>query len=153
MSEEQGTNKFLKFLFSLIIAILLIFVIALGVSFIYRLRTTPIEATPGVAKSNPDTARSIQLNILNACDVKGIANKTKNYLRARGFDVVAVGNNKTEESQTSILDRVGDRISAHKLAIALGVGDSIISERIDSSLFVRLTLVLGKDYYKLKPFK
>jgi hypothetical protein len=51
-----------------------------------------------------------------------------------------------------IIDRVGDFASAKKVAKALGIADSLVTTKIDSTLFVRTTIVLGQDYPKLLPF-
>lgn len=92
----------------------------------------------------------IQLNVLNASGEKGIASKARNYLRDLGFDVVEIGNFDTMIDSTIVLDRVGDRISSYKLTKAVGIDESRILTAIDSSLYLRATLVLGKDFSKLR---
>jgi hypothetical protein len=46
---------------------------------------------------------------------------------------------------------MGDFASAKKVAKVFGIADSLIVTEIDSSLFVRTSIVIGQDYPKL-PF-
>ena len=95
----------------------------------------------------------IQLNILNGTNNKGIARQAMNYLRDRGFDVVEINNYESIVKKSFILDLVSDSLSAHNVAFAVGIGDSMILKRIDSSLYLRVSLIIGQDYLQLKPFR
>ncbi len=95
----------------------------------------------------------IQLNILNGTNNKGIARQAMNYLRDRGFDVVEINNYESIVKKSFILDLVNDSLSAHNVAFAVGIGDSMILKRIDSSLYLRVSLIIGQDYLQLKPFR
>ena len=97
--------------------------------------------------------QSIQLNILNGTNNKGIARQAMNYLRDRGFDVVEINNYESIVKKSFILDLVNDSLSAHNVAFAVGIGDSMILKRIDSSLYLRVSLIIGQDYLQLKPFR
>ena len=124
----------------------------LMMSFVSRMTyNKPVDAN--VAESEKITTQEvIQLNVLNGCGISGLATKSKDFLRARGFDVVEVGNSEQQYNKTTIIDRLGDKQSVQKLAYAIGVNDSAIVTQIDSSLFLRATLILGNDYKVLKPF-
>jgi len=89
---------------------------------------------------------AIQVNILNGCGEKGVADKFRQYLRLRGFDVVEIGNYNSNTKNTLVLDRLGDKRSCIKVAHSLGLHDSTIIKKIDSSLYLRATLIIGKDY-------
>ncbi len=95
----------------------------------------------------------IQLNILNGCGVENLASEAMSYMRSFGFDVVETGNYDMQAEHSFIIDRVGDRSSAEKVAFAMGIDDSYIRTEIDSNLFLRCTVVLGKDYTGLKAFE
>jgi hypothetical protein len=99
---------------------------------------------------NDAVAESIQVSILNACGEDGIASKARTYLRLRGFDVVEVGNYSKTLNQSVIIDRLGDIRSAHKTAYALGIGDSLVYSNPDSSLYLRNTILIGKDFKNLE---
>jgi hypothetical protein len=105
----------------------------------------------GIEKNS--SVEVIQINVLNASGVKGIAGQMKDFLRTKGFDVVEIGNYIKQVDGSFIIDRVGDSSSAVKVAYAVGLPDSLIQKKIDSSLFVRNSVILGKDYMKLKAFK
>lgn len=94
----------------------------------------------------------IQINVLNSCGIKGLAANTRDYLRNLGFDVVDIGNYKKNVEKSFIIDRLGDISSSKKVAYAVGIADSLIVTKIDSSLFLRCTLILGDDYLTLDPF-
>lgn len=88
----------------------------------------------------------IQINVLNGCGEKGLAGKVQKGLRRMGFDVVEVGNFSQEVGETIIIDRLGDRKSAYKLAHSLGIEEKYIFTDIDSTLYIRASLVLGENY-------
>ncbi|MCB0702797.1 MAG: LytR C-terminal domain-containing protein [Candidatus Kapaibacterium sp.] len=119
-------------------------------SFILRLNSTPMDTKISEVTEKTGFNNKIQLNVLNASGEKGIASKARNYLRDLGFDVVEIGNFDTMIDSTIVLDRVGDRISSYKLTKAVGIDESRILTAIDSSLYLRATLVLGKDFSKLR---
>ena len=59
----------------------------------------------------------------------------------------------SELSRRSIVvDRLGDKLSARKVALTMGIADSLVSTDIDSMRFVRATVLLGTDIDKLEPF-
>ena len=83
-----------------------------------------------------------------------LAQRFTDYLRARKFDVVDMENYKdTAVARTFIIDRVGDSVSAHKIAYALGVADSLVKREIDTEEYVKADLVIGRDFQALKPMK
>ncbi|MEP7219008.1 MAG: LytR C-terminal domain-containing protein [Bacteroidota bacterium] len=95
----------------------------------------------------------IQVNVVNACGSDGMAMKFTEFLRARKFDVPEFSTEKRRESHSRVLDRVGDPLSAQKVAYALGISPKNIETAIDSSLFIRATVVIGEDYQQLRPMK
>ena len=95
----------------------------------------------------------IQINVVNAARRDGAGRHTMEYFRKRGFDVVELSNAPYEADTSYVIDRVGDRTSALKVARVIGIADSVVISDIDSMLFVRATVVLGKDLDKLKPFE
>ncbi|MBD1208080.1 MAG: LytR C-terminal domain-containing protein [Ignavibacteria bacterium] len=96
----------------------------------------------------------IQVNLLNGCGDQGVARRMMNYLRSSGFDVVEIDNYSRFSVQRSfVIDRVGDSLSAMKTAKALGIADSLRVLRIDSTLYIRASVVIGRDYRTLKPFQ
>ena len=94
----------------------------------------------------------MQVDVLNACGVPGVAEVLSEYLREAGFDVPSYGNAPDPEPFSMVLDRVGDSLAALRLARALDIPTDRIVRRIDSSRYVKATVVIGRDYRTLVPF-
>ncbi len=98
------------------------------------------------------SVRIIQLDVLNGCGIPGSAARMTDLLRQRGFDVVEAKNYMSfEVPHTIIIDRIGDRSAAHRVAAALGVDEQNIVQQINADYFVDVSVVIGKDYSTLKP--
>ncbi|MCX6146042.1 MAG: LytR C-terminal domain-containing protein [Candidatus Kapabacteria bacterium] len=140
-------------LFNIVILAMLAIVVIMSYAFITRVFVQPpVDSEISNELSKTTKQEVIQINIYNACGKTGLASKAQKVMRALGFDVVETSNSNTQLDQTIIIDRVGDRISALKVAYALGVADSLVKTELDSSLYLRTTVLLGKDYNKLKLF-
>jgi hypothetical protein len=101
-----------------------------------------------------DQDKVIQVDVLNGCGVSGIAVKFTEFLRARGFDVLEMGNYKSFEVELSmVIDRVGNRKNAKKVASALGIDEKNIIEQISNDSYLDCSIVIGKDYKSLKPMQ
>jgi hypothetical protein len=136
------------------VVILCSFLMLVVVSGVHKTFAPPIN--PVIERSDELVRQGdqIQINLLNGCGDQGVARRTMNYLRRLGFDVVEIENYSRFSVQRSfVIDRVGDSVSARKTAKALGIADSLRVVRLDSSLYVRCSVVLGKDYRLLKPFQ
>ena len=101
--------------------------------------------------------RIIQLNVLNGCGVTGVADRFTDYLRSHDFDVVELGNYMVNGSinynvdETFVIDRIGNKANALKVAKILGIESVRVIQQINKDYFLDVSLVIGKDYYKLKP--
>jgi hypothetical protein len=96
---------------------------------------------------------TIQLEVKNGTSENGVAGKFTDYLRKNGFDVVEMGNYSSQDiEKTLIIDRAGDRTKARKVAIALGVSQNNIIQQLNSSLYLDISVVIGKDFKVLKPY-
>ena len=146
LSENKVTNYFF------IVALGLLVVVMLS-SFIMRLVNPPISAEldADIEKTN-EIEQKIQINVLNGCGKDGLAGKVKMYLIERGFDVVSIGNYSDVLEKSVVVDRIGDLKSSSRVAYAMGINDSYVTSEIDSTLYVRSTIIVGKDYFELKPF-
>ena len=99
------------------------------------------------------TARIIQLEVLNGCGISGIAEKLTNYLRQNDFDVVQVGNYRSYDiDNTLVVDRTGNKNNALKVAEALGIDSKNVIQQINNDYFLDVSLIIGKDFNRLKPF-
>lgn len=97
---------------------------------------------------------SIQLDVQNGTTENGVASEFTEYLRANNIDVVEMGNYKTQDiEKTIIIDRSGDLNKAKKVAFTLGVNQRNIIQQLNNSLFLDITVVIGKDFNDLKPYQ
>lgn len=135
-----------------ILATLGIFTVVLFISFLHRIFISPSVDPYVNAGSSSKKKEVIQINVLNACGVDGLASKAKEYLRRRGFDVVETGNYSEVLNKSVICDRVGDLKSADKVAYAMGISNKSIISQVDSSLYIRTSVIIGNDFFELKPF-
>ena len=134
--------------------ILFVLIVILGYGFLERNFLRP-KVDPTVAR--PEMAvgadEHIQVNVLNACGVDGLAKEVTEFLRARKFDVPEYGNADESEPKSLVYDRVGDSLSALKVAYALGIPPERVQTKVDSSLYVRATVIIGADYKMLRPMR
>jgi hypothetical protein len=107
----------------------------------------------GKNKTGQEVASAIiQVEVLNGCGVDGVAAKFTDYLRRNSFDVVQVGNYTSSNiDETMVIDRIGNRANAEKLAEVLGIEKRNIIQQLNKDYFLDATLVIGKDYNKLEP--
>jgi len=146
LSNNKNANYALIFSLGL-------FVVLMISSFILRLSDPPMssELSDNIEKTN-EMETVIQVNIFNACGKDGLAKQVKEYLIQRGFDVKFIDNYREGLDNSIVIDRLGDNTSSSRVAHAMGISQSLITTDIDSSQFVRATIVIGKDYFTLKPF-
>ncbi|MBN2365695.1 MAG: LytR C-terminal domain-containing protein [Calditrichaeota bacterium] len=113
--------------------------------------TTESQITQPILTPVP---QNTQVEVLNGCGVPGIAKSTTAFLRHFKFDVVYMGNySNFNEQNTRIIDRIGNINSAMKIAETLGVEEQYVTTEVDKSKQLNVTVILGKDYKSLKPFK
>jgi hypothetical protein len=113
----------------------------------------PVSAIVPIDKRRTVSDVFIQLNIINASGQQGIAKKTMNYYRERGFDVVEISTADSLSNISYVIDHLSDTISARNVAHAIGLSDSTIKHDYDTTLYLRASVVIGTDYFKLKPFQ
>ena len=94
----------------------------------------------------------IQVEVLNGCGISGLADRFTDYLRNKNFDVVNTGNYISYDVDNSIvIDRIGNRANAMKLAEVLGIKKENVIQQINEGYLLDVTLIIGKDYHKLTP--
>jgi hypothetical protein len=143
-----------RILFLVAIPLLLIGVLVLGYGLLERQLLRPsFTSTVEQSDSLVKVGEPIQVNVVNACGVNGMASKFTLFLRARRFDVPEFSTSKGREPFSRVIDRVGDPSSAMKVAYALGIPPEHVETEVDSSLYLRATVVIGEDYLSLRPMK
>ena len=98
--------------------------------------------------------KSLEVEVLDGAGSMKAAQQLTDILRAQGYDVVEMKkNNSGIEERTFLFDRSGDFDAAKKLASILGVPQDKVFQKIDRTLYLDITIVLGKDYSRLKAFQ
>jgi hypothetical protein len=101
-------------------------------------------ASPPSSSAEPRAAR-VRVEVLNAAGIPGLARAVTERLRDRGFDVVYFGNGRGFSPDTSlVLDRAAHPDAARRVGDALGIRR--VLSRPDSTLYLDVTVVLGKDW-------
>jgi calcineurin-like phosphoesterase len=96
----------------------------------------------------------IQVEVLNGCGISGVADKFTEFLRKDNFDVVQMGNYRSfDVNKTLVIDRTGNILNADKVAKALGVDSKNVIQQINKDYFLDVTIIIGKDFNDLNPFK
>ena len=89
----------------------------------------------------------IRIEILNGCKISGLAGKTADFLRGKGYDVRDFRNAPRVYQKTTIFVRGADREMGKKLALTIALPEEMIKMERDPDLVdVDVSLVLGKDY-------
>ena len=98
-----------------------------------------------ISRRAPGGARRVQVQVMNGSGAPDVAQRAAERLRARGLDVVSIGNaDSPHYDETLVLLRRGPRAVAREVASALGMGE--VQQQLDPTLLVDVTVVLGKDY-------
>lgn len=140
--KNVGSNVFLGALG--IVVLILIY------SFVHRTFIEP-PVEPEIVQSGKNHV--IQLDVLNGAGAPKLGQRCTDYLRARGFDVVEMGNYKESVERTRVIDRAGNIEAAQQVAKALGIPKERVSQQIDRSAYLDVSVVIGKDFRTLKPFQ
>lgn len=112
-----------------------------------QVNTISNEKQPVVA------AKTVVVEVLNGCGVPGIAQQFTNYLRQEGFDVINTGNaDRSDYTSTILVERAGGNKVASVNAVMLLEQDHLLT-RIDSSVQVDVSLIIGKDYNRLPVYR
>ena len=115
--------------------------------------TGPTPERP--ASDSSDLVGSIiQVEVRNGAGVDHLAERTTEYLRDRGFDVVDVGNYSSFDQEHSVvIDRIGNMEAAHHVAEALGIPADRVRQNVKPAYYLDASVILGHDYEQLRPFQ
>ncbi len=151
-SSQKLKNTFLNIFYNVLIVVLSVLVVYMSYSIYLKLFGNTEELNTNIEQGVPSDI--IQVEVLNGCGVNGVADTFTDYLRKNKFDVVNTDNYKSfNELNTMVIDRIGNMANAKKVAESLGVPEGSYFEQINNNYFVDVTVIIGKDYHKLKPIK
>ncbi len=150
-SEQFRTQKLLLNILIALFAVLFLYL--LYEKIFPQQETSPVAIVkPRVEIIKPKISfpSTTQIDVLNGSGVLGIGMKVTQHLRSLGIDVIDVGNiSHTDES--FIIDRIGSRDEAQKLARIIGLDTTRITIQISREYMVKYSLVLGKDFGQYFP--
>lgn len=99
----------------------------------------------------------IEVEVLNGNGVYGLAAQFTDFLRSKGFDVVNSGNADHFDYPTTLVIQRSERVeSSYRMAELLNISKSDTSRLVvqpDLSLATDITVIVGKDYKTIKPFR
>jgi len=126
-------------------AVIYILIIILGMFLVSMVivfsKTDPQE----IYKKNAN----LRVEVLNGCGVDRLALKVTNFLRKKGFNVVKIGDTKIQDfDETVVLERARDNMDNAKY-FAKQIGCKNVDKDIDQSLYIDITVIIGKDYKKI----
>lgn len=146
---EQESKK--KFYLNIAIVLLVFFTGMQLYGIIFSNTSTVVSSTKNV---NDTTHIPLQINVLNGCGINGVGTVMTKYSRTLGYDVVEMGNYKSfDVEQSIIIDRSGKLNEAQKLAMLLGIDKRNVVQQFSSDQLVSASIVIGKDYKSLKPWR
>jgi calcineurin-like phosphoesterase len=159
-SSSGFINKFKNYSLNIFIVLLALLTIYLLYNFLKRATTDQPEEKPLTVDTTlhsltrQPSSETLQIDVQNGSGIQGIAGKVMEYLRANGFDVVEMGNFATSDIKTSmVIDRAGNMRNAKRVAQNLGISEKYVIQQINKNYFLDATVVVGKDYMELNPFK
>jgi hypothetical protein len=110
--------------------------------------------SPSVDPLPSSTGQLIEVEVLDGVGNIKVAQYVTNMLRMQGYDVVEMKrNNEGMIERTYVLDRSGNLEAARKLATILGIAQDKVFQKIDRNLYLDVTVIVGKDYSRLKVFQ
>ncbi len=94
----------------------------------------------------PGEGKPWKLEVVNSTGQTGVAQRATDRLRAAGYDVVDFHSRPLAGFETcTVIDRVGDQTGALDVAEALGLATDRVVTKVDRSLYVDVTVVIGYD--------
>jgi hypothetical protein len=151
--KKSGSDFSLPdFSLNIIIILLSLIIIYISYSIVNKLVNRQSEDTLMSKIQKP--SEIIQLEVLNGCGAGGVGDRFTNFLRTNKFDVVNVSNYISfDVDKTLVIDRTGNLENAKKVASALGISKDNVVQQINRDYFLDVSLIIGKDYNQLKPYK
>jgi LCP family protein required for cell wall assembly len=105
-----------------------------------------LYAPPRQEAAATSTLEPGRISVQNGTNVEGLAAGVQASLKAKGFDVVEVGNASGDHPHTVIIDYHGRQQYTQALAAALGVPLTAINPALDANNPLDALVILGDDF-------
>ncbi len=160
-STDNTSSKFKNYSINVLIVVLIIATVYLAYNFIKRVSPSHHDSgkieTLDTAKNQitrQPSGSTLQIDVQNGTGIQGLGNKFMEFLRTSGFDVVDMGNfSSSDEKNSFVIDRAGNIRNAKRVAVSLGISEKYVIQQVNKNYFLDATVVIGKDYTDLIPFK
>ncbi len=107
-----------------------------------------------LAVNEKEASEIVQVEVLNGCGAGGAAEKFTDFLRSKNLDVVKSGNYISDDvGESLVIDRTGNSANALKVAKALGIKNENVIQQLNKDYLLDVTVVIGRDYFNLQPYK
>jgi hypothetical protein len=107
-----------------------------------------------ISENKGEASEIIQVDVLNGCGVGGVADRFTDFLRSKNIDVVGIKNYISfDVDETMVIDRTGNEANAKKVADLLGIKKDNIITQLNKDYFIDVSIIVGRDYFNLTPFK
>jgi hypothetical protein len=159
-TDTPSGSKFKHYSINILIVVLIIATLYLAYNFVKRVsvnreteKIETVDSSKNQITRQPSTT-TLQIDVQNGSGVQGLGNKFMEFLRTNGFDVVEMGNfSSSDVKNTFVMDRTGNMRNAKRVAQSLGISEKYVIQQINKNYFLDATVVIGKDYNDLIPFK
>jgi hypothetical protein len=109
---------------------------------------------PQIELQSVSTLHPIEVEVLDGTGRMKTAQQATNVIRGFGYDVVEMKRGAEGIVERSyIIDRSGNLDAARKMAEKLGIPPDKVFQKIDKSLYLDITVMVGKDFSNLRVFK
>ena len=94
----------------------------------------------------------IQIEVLNGCGDKGVADLYANYLRNNNYDVIDYKNAENFDYNASKIIVHNNNLAVENVAELFQIDSKNVDYLFNENIFYDMTLIVGKDYKQLESF-
>tara|TARA_B100000401_G_scaffold419632_1_gene344416 strand:- start:2798 stop:3283 length:486 start_codon:yes stop_codon:yes gene_type:complete len=94
----------------------------------------------------------IQIEVLNGCGEKGVADLYANFLRKNNYDVIDYKNADNFNYNSSKIIVHNNNLAVENVADLFDIESKNVDYLFNENIFYDMTLIVGKDYKQLESF-
>tara|TARA_Y100000814_G_scaffold162476_1_gene118651 strand:+ start:330 stop:815 length:486 start_codon:yes stop_codon:yes gene_type:complete len=94
----------------------------------------------------------IQIEVLNGCGEKGVADLYANFLRKNNYDVIDYKNADNFNYNSSKIIVHNNNLAVENVADLFEIESKNVDYLFNENIFYDMTLIIGKDYKQLESF-
>ena len=96
--------------------------------------------------------QDIQIEVLNGCGEKGVADLYANFLRKNNYDVIDYKNADNFNYNSSKIIVHNNNLAVENVADLFEIESKNVDYLFNENIFYDMTLIVGKDYKQLESF-